>query len=197
MLSIDDEHFDLYEIQKSKFFSFVYPVFDVDKVSQILDKICKEYKDATHVCYAYVLDNPKVEKCSDDGEPSGTAGKPMLELIKKKKLSNVLLIVVRYFGGIKLGAGGLVRAYTTAGNMALDKASIKEFFEIKKYKVVCNISLGAKVLNVIQSLQGEVLSSVYGENVEIEFLCEGDISKVGNLYKDVICEEIGSELRCR
>lgn len=197
MLSIDDEYFDLYEIQKSKFFSFAYPVFDVDRVGQILDKISKEHKDATHICYAYVLDNPKAEKCSDDGEPSGTAGKPMLELIKKKKLSNVLLVVVRYFGGIKLGAGGLVRAYTTAGNMALDKASVKEFVEVKKYKVICDISLSAKVLNAIKSLHGEVLNSVYGESVVIEFLCENDISGMGRLYKDVPCEIVGSELRCR
>ena len=132
MISIDKEYQALYEIQKSKFYSFAYPVFDVDAVNEILEMVRAEHKTATHVCYAYVLDSPKTEKMSDDGEPGGTAGKPMLELIKKKKLSNVLLIIVRYFGGIKLGAGGLVRAYTNAGNMALNDATIREFFEVKK-----------------------------------------------------------------
>lgn len=197
MLSIDNEYSALYEIQKSKFFSFAYPVFDVARALEIVNKISREHKDATHVCYAYVLDNPKSEKCSDDGEPSGTAGKPMLELIKKKKLSNVLLVVVRYFGGIKLGAGGLVRAYTTASNMALEKASIRNFYEVKKYSVSCQISIGTKVLNIIQTIGGEVLSSVYGERVEVEFLCENDMSKIVNLFEDVVCVEIGSELRCR
>lgn len=197
MLSIDNAYFRLYEIQKSKFFSFAYPVFDVDCVNAILDTIGKEHKDATHICYAYILDSPKAEKCSDDGEPSGTAGKPMLELIKKKKLSNVLLVVVRYFGGIKLGAGGLVRAYTTASNLALDEAQVKEFFEVKKYKLTCALSDGARVIGSIQQSGGEILSNVYKERVEIEFLCENNVDKITNPYKNIEVMEIGSELRCR
>lgn len=197
MLSIDNAYFRLYEIQKSKFFSFAYPVFDVDSVNAILDTIGKEHKDATHICYAYILDSPKAERCSDDGEPSGTAGKPMLELIKKKKLSNVLLVVVRYFGGIKLGAGGLVRAYTTASNLALDEAQVKEFFEVKKYKLTCALSDGARVIGSIQQSGGNILSNVYKERVEIEFLCENNVDKITNLYKDIEVVEIGSELRCR
>ena len=197
MLSIDNAYFRLYEIQKSKFFSFAYPVFDVDSVNAILDMVGKEHKDATHICYAYILDSPKAERCSDDGEPSGTAGKPMLELIKKKKLSNVLLIVVRYFGGIKLGAGGQVRAYTTASNLALDEAQVKEFFEVKKYKLTCALSDGARVIGSIQQSGGNILSNVYKERVEIEFLCENNVDKITNLYKDIEVMEIGSELRCR
>lgn len=197
MLSIDNAYSRLYEIQKSKFFSFAYPVFDVESVNNILHKIGSEHRDATHICYAYILDSPKAEKCSDDGEPSGTAGKPMLELIKKKKLSNVLLVVVRYFGGIKLGAGGLVRAYTTASNLALDDAKVKEFFEVKKYKLTCALSDGARVISSIQLAGGNILSNVYKERVEIEFLCENDIGNIANLYKNIEVVEIGSELKCR
>lgn len=196
MISIDKEYQALYEIQKSKFYSFAYPVFDVDAVNEILERVRAEHKTATHVCYAYVLDSPKTEKMSDDGEPGGTAGKPMLELIKKKKLSNVLLIIVRYFGGIKLGAGGLVRAYTNAGNMALNDATIREFFEVKKHKVIVPCEIGAKVLNLIQSMGGEVISNIFGEFAEIEFIA-GDVAKIAVLYPEAKITEIGSELRCQ
>ena len=74
----------------------------------------KKYYDATHNCYAYIIDNGNIQKCSDDGEPNGTAGYPILNVIKKKNLTNTFVAVVRYFGGIKLGAGGLTRAYTKA-----------------------------------------------------------------------------------
>ena len=196
MISIDKEYEALYEIQKSKFYSFAYPVFDVDKVNEILARIRTEHKTATHVCYAYVLDSPKTEKMSDDGEPGGTAGKPMLELIKKKKLSNVLLIIVRYFGGIKLGAGGLVRAYTNAGNMALNDATTREFYEVKKYRVSVPCEMGAKVLNLIQSMGGEILSNVFGETAEIEFVSE-NVEKISVLYPEAKITELGSELRCQ
>ena len=197
MISIDKEYSALYEIQKSKFYSFAYPVFDVSKVNEIIESIREEYKGATHVCYAYVLDSPKVEKMSDDGEPTGTAGKPMLELLKKKKLSNVLLVVVRYFGGIKLGAGGLVRAYTTAGNMALNDIKISEFVEVKKYLAICPCDIGARVISSIQSMGGKILSNVFGEKVSIEFVSGVDVSKLSALYKDVEIKELGRELRCQ
>lgn len=197
MQSINKSYSTLYEIQKSKFYAFAYPVFDVQSTDEILSKIRLEHKTATHICFAYILDQPKTEKASDDGEPSGTAGKPMLELLKKKKLSNVLLVVVRYFGGVKLGAGGLVRAYTTASNMALDGVKVTEFFEVNKYLCKCPLSTGAKVLSSIQSSGGEVTKNVFGVDTEIEFFYNGDIDGVLLGYKDVKIEKIGSELRCR
>lgn len=197
MISIDKEYSALYEIQKSKFYSFAYPVFDAGRAGEIIENIRREHKSSTHVCYAYVLDSPKVEKMSDDGEPTGTAGKPMLELLKKKKLSNVLLVIVRYFGGIKLGAGGLVRAYTTAGNMALNDIRISEFVEVKKYMAECPCDIGAKVISSIQSMGGEILSNVFGERVTIEFLSGADVSKLNALYKDMEIKELGRELRCQ
>ena len=86
MISIDKVYFSEYVIQKSKFFSYAYPVFDENKCKEILDELREKYNDATHVCFAYILSTPRVEKCSDDGEPTGTAGKPIIELLKKKKL---------------------------------------------------------------------------------------------------------------
>ena len=103
------------EINKSKFIGIKKELTSLDEVKPFLLELRKEYKKATHICYAYVYKKEVVsEKCSDDGEPSGTAGYPILNVIKKKNLTNVLVAVVRYFGGIKLGAGGLTRAYTKA-----------------------------------------------------------------------------------
>ena len=103
------------EINKSRFIAYKLDLSSLDEVKPFLEKLKKEHKKARHVCFAYVYNKETInEKCSDDGEPGGTAGYPILNVIKKKNLTNVLVAVVRYFGGIKLGAGGLTRAYTKA-----------------------------------------------------------------------------------
>ena len=104
----------LYAIKKSKFYAYNYSVDNIDEINKILDTWRKEQKKARHIVYAYKIDG--VEKKFDDGEPSGTAGMPLYNIINKKKLNHTLIVVVRYFGGIKLGAGGLLRAYNQAGS---------------------------------------------------------------------------------
>ena len=104
----------LYEIKKSKFYAFNYSVDSTEEINTILDSLKKEHKKARHIVYAYKIDG--IEKKYDDGEPSGTAGLPLYNIINKKNLNHILIVVVRYFGGIKLGAGGLLRAYNTAGS---------------------------------------------------------------------------------
>lgn len=106
-------------IDKSKFITTIYPVETVEEINEILQATNKKYYDATHNCYAYIVDNGNIQKCSDDGEPSKTAGYPMLDVLKKNNLTNVLAITTRYFGGIKLGAGGLIRAYSSSVSLAL------------------------------------------------------------------------------
>ena len=115
-------------IKKSKFICRLYYVNDIYEINSILEDLKKEYKDATHICYPYVIDNK--EKAYDDGEPSKTAGMPILEILKKKDLNNVLCVVIRYFGGIKLGAGGLIRAYSNSVRKTIDKVDIISY---KKY----------------------------------------------------------------
>lgn len=112
------------EINKSRFITLLYKVKSIDIVKEKLDKVKDLYKDATHYCYAYIIDNNK--KSSDDGEPGGTAGVPIMEVLLKNDLNYVLCIVVRYFGGIKLGAGGLVRAYSKSVSNSLSIANIGE-----------------------------------------------------------------------
>lgn len=104
----------LIEIKKSKFYSYKYDVKTKQECDDIIAKTRQEHKKASHICYAYNLCDSA--KFSDDNEPSGTAGRPILNVLQKKNLKNVLVVVVRYFGGIKLGAGGLVRAYTKSAS---------------------------------------------------------------------------------
>lgn len=114
-------------IQKSRFITYFYKINNKNEINNYLDEIKNMYKDATHYCYAYRLDNS--EKCSDDGEPNGTAGTPILHVLQMKNLNNVLCIVIRYFGGIKLGAGGLVRAYTKSVTECLNESVITKLVE--------------------------------------------------------------------
>ena len=136
MLSIKEDSVYTYEIKKSKFITLLFNVSSLDEINTHLDQIKKEYKDATHYCYAYKVNNLK--KASDDGEPSGTAGAPILEVLDKKDLNNILCVVVRYFGGIKLGAGGLLRAYSTSVREAIDHNEIVNYIESYIVKISTN-----------------------------------------------------------
>lgn len=107
------------EIKKSKFISYYYQIDNIDEVKMILEDLRKEHKKAKHIVYAYKFDNTAGK--SDDKEPSGTAGLPLFNILEKNNLNNKMLVVVRYFGGIKLGAGPLSRAYGNAGSAAIKK----------------------------------------------------------------------------
>lgn len=110
------------EIKKSKFIGIKFSVKTAEDVQTILQDLKKQHKKARHIAWAYIISSPHQEKYSDDGEPSGTAGKPILNVLQKRGEINCLVAVVRYFGGIKLGAGGLVRAYSKATTDALEVA---------------------------------------------------------------------------
>ena len=108
-------------VKKSRFISYMYEVDSVDEVKDILEQLKKEHKKARHIPFAYKIDN--IVKKSDDKEPNGTAGSPIYNIIEKKELNHVLICVIRYFGGIKLGAGGLTRAYGNSVNSMLKDAN--------------------------------------------------------------------------
>lgn len=108
------------DFKKSKFIGYIYKINSIIDIKKVLEDLAKEHKKATHICYAYkIVGENYAEKAFDDGEPSGTAGKPILNVINKQGLSNILIVVVRYFGGVKLGAGGLVRAYSKTASEVL------------------------------------------------------------------------------
>ena len=125
--------------KKSKFIANVFYVETREEVDSIIKEINKKYHDARHNCYAYrvVTDGGIIEKSSDDGEPSGTAGAPMLTILSKNNLANILVVVTRYFGGILLGTGGLVKAYSSACTLAIEKAGLVEKEIADLYKIEC------------------------------------------------------------
>ena len=150
-------------VKKSKFISNIFYVETEKDAQQRIKEISKKYYDAKHNCYAYIIqenNNKKIEKSSDNGEPSGTAGAPILDVIKKNDLCNVVVIVTRYFGGILLGTGGLVRAYTDATISGLEKLEIIEkeignvyeveitYGDLKDFKYNCNI-LKIRITNIV------------------------------------------------
>lgn len=192
MKSIDGIYEDLLIINKSKFYAFAYPIVCEEDIAKILANLKDKYGDATHICYAYSLSSPRLERADDNGEPSGTAGKPILELIKKRGLENILIAVVRYFGGIKLGAGGLVRAYTSASNLVVDKAHIVEIIEVDRYLAVADISIGARLRNFVVSSGGKVLCERYFESYEVEYYGV-DESSIRGLFPNTQIKIVGKE----
>ena len=148
--------------KKSKFIANLFYVETIEDVENRLKEIRKKYYDAKHNCFAFRLDNEKMSRFSDDGEPSGTAGAPMLNILEGRNLSNVLIIVTRYFGGILLGTGGLVRAYSEATLKAIENANIVE----KVYGNILNIEIEYKDLdNLKYYLKNE---SINIENINYE-----------------------------
>lgn len=179
MKTITSKCESLYIINKSKFISFAYPIVNDIECKNILKDLEKEYSDATHICYAYIIQNPNMEKCSDNGEPSGTAGKPILEVLKKKNLVNVLLVVVRYFGGKKLGAGGLIRAYSTSAVEVIDKCNIVENKNKIRYRVTADIKDADKIKRQLNVNGVEIVNITYSSNVEIIFDSTNQINLIG------------------
>lgn len=118
-------------IKKSRFITKLIYIDDINNINDIINNLRKEYKKCTHICYAYIING--MEKAVDDGEPSKTAGRPILNVLQKKNVTNVLAVVIRYFGGVKLGTGGLVRAYTNSVSEAFKLTEV-----IKKENVEMN-----------------------------------------------------------
>ena len=132
--------------RKSRFISYTMPVYTEDEAISFLNSIRKKHYDATHNCYAYILgENSEIQRSSDDGEPSGTAGIPILEVLKKENLTNTIVVVTRYFGGIMLGAGGLIRAYTEGAAQVIKASGIIEVKPYAKYIVKTGYSFLGKI----------------------------------------------------
>ena len=157
------------EIKKSRFLTFIHPVQGKEAAMQFLAEIKMLHKDARHHCWAYIGGNPKDSVnmgCSDDGEPKGTAGKPMLAVLQGTNVGEVMAVVVRYSGGIKLGTGGLVRAYSNGlQQLSLTMPKIeKRFFQ--QFQLQCDYAQMATIEHLLSSLSGRVININYQQSVE-------------------------------
>lgn len=187
MYSIKHNNKYILEVKKSTFIGLLYKVESINDIDKYLKEVKEEYKDAKHYCYAYKLIDK--EKYFDDGEPGGTAGLPIMEVLNKKELINVLCIVVRYFGGIKLGAGGLLRAYTKASSNTIENDNMIEL--INGYLIEINTSYD-KQKELDNTIKGYSYTKEY--ETTIKYLIKGDNSLLDKLnsidIKYLIKEEI-------
>jgi len=156
------------EIKKSIFIGHAFFVKSEDEALEILGKVKEEHRSATHNCHAYIIgEDGLTQRYSDDGEPSGTAGIPMLEVLKKEDMRNVLVIVTRYFGGTKLGAGGLVRAYTEGVVKALDEAKRCIRKNFTRTKIIYDYTFHGTIVNLLAKENYKIIEENYTDKVEV------------------------------
>lgn len=151
--------------KKSRFIANIFYVENVTEADEKIKQINKKYYDAKHNCYAYIVDG--IEKCSDDGEPSKTAGAPMLDILKKNQFTNVLVIVTRYFGGILLGTGGLVRAYSEATKRAIENSDVVEIVSGERYIIEVSYENVNNVLYWCNKLNIKICENVYETSIKL------------------------------
>lgn len=155
-------------ISKSRFITTLMPIRDYDDAISKVKAISKKYGDATHNCYAFISNQSATEqRFSDDGEPQGTAGTPMLEVLKKRNVYMTLAVVTRYFGGIKLGASGLVGAYSSSVSEALDKAKTVKMIWAEVLQITVSYAIYKKVEEACVNKGGQVESVEYGNDVTL------------------------------
>ncbi|MCM3115315.1 YigZ family protein [Neobacillus sp. MER 74] len=160
-------------IQKSRFIAHVKRTETELEAQEFIQALKKKYWDATHNCSAYLIgENDQIQKANDDGEPSGTAGVPILEVLKKRKLKDTAVVVTRYFGGIKLGAGGLIRAYGKSTSEGLDAVGIVERKLMQVFHITIDYSWLGKIENELRSSIYILKNIQYQENVEFEVFVE-------------------------
>ena len=159
-------------INKSRFLGFAKFVESGDEAESFLNELREKYKDARHICFAYKLRNSA--RLSDDGEPSGTAGKPILNIIEKKGLVNVVIAVVRYFGGVKLGAGGLLRAYSGCAVDTIENAKIVEWLSSKIYKVELDYKDYQPFINNIKGRKIKVIDTNFDNGATLKVVASSD-----------------------
>ncbi|MBE6728265.1 MAG: YigZ family protein [Ruminococcaceae bacterium] len=165
-LTISQQYDGFYEEKRSRFLSAVIPCTSEEQVSSIMAEIKSKYWDARHNVYAFVL-RDGTARFSDDGEPHGTAGKPVFDVLMGSGLQDVLVVVTRYFGGVLLGTGGLVRAYSSAARDAVQKVDIVEMCPCVKYAIACPYSDHQRLERLISDCNGNIESSDFAADITI------------------------------
>ena len=169
MKTIKENTISKYEINKSIFICCLYKINSIDEVKTYLEEAKNNFKDATHYTYAYIIDEAR--KSSDDGEPGGTAGVPIMEVLLKHELNYVLCIVIRYFGGIKLGTGGLVRAYRKSACIGIDNSTLLNLVDGYKIEITASYE---EQKNIEQLIKNYTFSKTYTDIVKYELNIKQD-----------------------
>lgn len=159
------------EIKKSRFIAYAQHIASRETGMAWLEEIKAQYPDARHHCWAYLIGNPHCAGnagMGDDGEPSGTAGKPILNVLQHKGVGDVMIIVVRYFGGIKLGAGGLTRAYGQAAQAVMEILPVQEQIPMQELALECDFSQEQQVRHWLQQVEGQLMQVDYRQQVSMQ-----------------------------
>lgn len=171
-----------YEVKKSRFIAQIHYVQNREQAMAFLEQSRQQYPDARHYCWAYLLGNPKqplTAAFNDDGEPGGTAGKPILNVLNHKGIGDILVIVIRYFGGIKLGAGGLVRAYSTATQLAIEKLTLGEHVPLADIRMCCEFSHESDLRRLLEAISATIIRCEYQNDLQLLIRCpHGFINKL-------------------
>ena len=172
-ITVKQEAMDEFEERKSLFIGYTKRVEKEDDAKAFINVIKSKHKDATHNVYAYIVgQNLEIQRYSDDGEPQGTAGIPILEVIKKSGITDCVVVVTRYFGGILLGAGGLVRAYTKGASMAIKEAGLVEKVDGLLLRIIIDYDLLGKIQYICNQNQWYIEDTQYTDKVELNIYCE-------------------------
>lgn len=201
-LTIEKPAQDSFIEKKSEFIGYIAPVKTNDEAVAFINEVKALHRKARHNVYAYILRQDNISRYSDDGEPQGTAGTPVLDVLRKRGLTDVCVVVTRYFGGILLGGGGLVRAYSHAASLACDKAKVMDMRRCQRLVISCDYNMYGKISYILPDFKVLTLAEDFGENVTLELLvmCEmleglrkkltditnggADIQDAGELYED-------------
>lgn len=169
--------------RKSRFIGYVKPVSTQDEATAFISEIKSKHWDATHNVSAYVLKENNIQRCSDDGEPSGTAGVPVLDVLLKSNVVNACVVVTRYFGGVLLGAGGLVRAYSHGSKIALEAGNIITMAPCSILSVNVSYGFYDKLCNILKDFNCNISDTVFSENVSVVFSIKADV-------EELFCEKL-------
>ncbi len=189
-------------IKKSRFIADIYPLKEEQEAKKIIENVRKKNPNANHVVFAYTVGlNREIQRMSDNGEPVGTAGKPVLDAITKNNLINVLITVTRYFGGIKLGAAGLIRAYSQSASQTIENAQLATLVNYDRLQLIFDYSLIDKLKYFIEKQKAVVMETNYQTKVQAVILVETSDSKnfqkrLIDLFSGrIIVKKINEELR--
>lgn len=184
-----------YEDRKSKFIGEIFPVETPEAAIEAIQSVKTKYRDARHHCYAYIIREGNYMRYSDDGEPQGTAGMPILDVLRRENITNVCCVVTRYFGGVLLGTGGLVRAYTKSAQLGLEAAGINQMSRYSVLLITCPYSLLGVVQNILPEHDCVVEETDYAADVTLTVtLPEGGEALLEQALKDAT--SAGVEVEC-
>ena len=184
-----------YEDRKSKFIGEIFPVETPEAAIEAIQSVKAKYRDARHHCYAYIIREGNYMRYSDDGEPQGTAGMPILDVLRRENITNVCCVVTRYFGGVLLGTGGLVRAYTKSAQLGLEAAGINQMSRYSVLLITCPYPLLGVVQNILPEHDCVVEETDYAADVTLTVtLPEGGEALLEQALKDAT--SAGVEVEC-